>query len=567
MRLPSLLPVLVLACLTVAAGARAQQAVLKPAAVAAGDHYAVAAAAAVLKDGGNAVDAMVASAFVLAVTLPEAGNIAGGGFMTAYMNGEPVFLDFRETAPAAATRDMYLDAAGQFVQRRAFLGAQAVAVPGTVRGMNAAHRRFGTLPWSRLLAPAVRLAEQGFEVTDDLAALREDADELFGDATNFKQYFSGLQAGTMFRQPLLAQTLRRLAHDPEDFYTGQIAQQLVATVSQGGGLVTAEDLAAYQPVWRQPLQADWRGHSVISAPPPSSGGIALTQLLIQRDALAPLFAGVDHNSSRYVHLLAEMLKRVFADRAEYLGDPDFVDVPTARLIDPDYVRRRAATVNPEAISDLGQVRPGLDSPDTTHLSIIDSHGNAVAMTYTLNWEFGCGLVVEEAGFLLNNEMDDFSGKPGAKNIYGAVGGDANAIAPGKRMLSSMTPTILVRDEAPVMVVGAMGGTTIFGAVMQVILNVFDYDMSAAQAVAAARFHHQLPGSRALYHERDSAPGQKVVDRLKGYGYRLEPYFWGDIAGVQLVLRAADGSLDAAGDPRLRATATVIELPARGSAKP
>jgi gamma-glutamyltranspeptidase/glutathione hydrolase len=532
----------------------------RQAAVAMPDSFSADATARILRSGGNAIDAAVAAAFVLAVTLPEAGNIGGGGFLVAHMDGEAVFLDFREKAPLRASRDMFLDENGEFVPQRALVGGLASGVPGTVKGMQEAHRRFGKLPWPELLQPAIKLARDGFIVPRQLQDYGVGAAETFRGRTNFLDYFAGMKAGRRFLQPELAATLQRIAADPEDFYRGHIASQLVAQMEAVGGLVSARDLREYTAVWRQPLIAPWRGHLIVSTPPPSSGGIALTQLLTIRDAATGHFTDVKHNSAKYLHLLAEIEKRVFADRGDYLGDPDYGDVPVAALTDPAYLRRRAAEINPEAMSTAAQVQPGLDSVDTTHFSIVDGGGNAVAVTYTLNWEFGSGVVVAGAGFLLNNEMDDFSAKPGVPNKFGVIGGDMNAIAPGKRMLSSMTPTILLRNDRPVTVVGTPGGSTIFTTIFQVILNVYDFGMSAGDAVAATRFHHQLPAATLIRYDRGRQIPAQLRNRLQAYGYAVEPNSWGDLGVAQLITRNPAGMLEAASDPRGRGRAVVISLP-------
>ena len=362
MKLHRIYPVL-LSLLLIPAGVNAAP---RQAAVAMPDSFSAAASAQILRAGGNAVDAAVAAAFVLAVTLPEAGNIGGGGFLVAHVNGESVFLDFREKAPLRASRDMFLDENGDFVPQRALVGGLASGVPGTVKGMQEAHGRFGSLPWRELLQPAIALARDGFIVPTQLYDYVEEALETFRGRTNFHTYFGGLKANTRFRQPELAATLERIAADPEDFYRGKIAAQLVAQMEAVGGLVSEQDLREYTAVWRPPLIAPWRGHLLLSTPPPSSGGIALTQLLTIRDAATGLFTDVGHNSAQYLHLLAEIEKRVFADRGDYLGDPDFGDVPVAALTDPAYLRRRAAEINAEAMSAAEQVQPGLESVDTTH---------------------------------------------------------------------------------------------------------------------------------------------------------------------------------------------------------
>ena len=539
------------------------------AAVAMPDRYGAAASREILEAGGNAMDAAIAAAFALAVTFPEAGNIGGGGFLVAVMNGEPVFLDFREKAPLGAHRDMYLDAEGNFVERRSLVGGLAVGVPGTVRGMEEAHKRFGSLPWKQLLEPAIRFASEGFEVHPKLGRMKDDAVEFFGDDNNFARHFSGMSTGTVFKQPLLARTLRRIAADPDDFYTGLIAQQIISQMGASGGLITAADLAQYTALWRDPLLVPWRGHQLVATPPPSSGGIALAQLLTMRDAANQQFAGVEHNSARYVHLLAEIEKRVFADRGDYLGDPDYGDVPVAELTDPEYLRRRAASINAEGISP--DVMPGLEkqgeaslplaaeSVDTTHFSIMDAAGNGVALTYTQNWEFGSGVVVEGAGFLLNNQMDDFSAKVGVPNRFGVIGKDMNAIEPGKRMLSSMSPSVLMRDDRIVAVVGTPGGSTIFTSVYQVLLNLVDFDMEAEEAVAATRFHHQLPAAYKIRYDKGRELDPRMKQSLEDMGYTVEPNWWGPLGDIQLVRVNERGQLEAASDPRSRGLAEVFEV--------
>ncbi len=550
-----------------------QPAEARIAALAMPDRYGVEASREILLAGGNAVDAAVAAALALAVTYPIAGNIGGGGFMVAHIDGENVFLDFREKAPLAAHRDMYLGENGEFVQRRSIVGALAVGVPGTVKGMELAHQRFGVLPWSQVVQPAIRFAREGFIVHPKLAAARDDTAEFFAGEVNFADQFAGMKAGSRFTQPQLAATLERIAKDPDDFYTGETAKKIVVQMERSGGLITAQDLAEYTAVWREPLMAPWRGHRILSTPPPSSGGIALTQLLTIRDAASQQFRGVEHNSAKYIHLLAEIEKRVFADRGDYLGDPDFGEVPVADLTDPNYLRRRAMELNAEGMSEA--VSPGLEgyraaeeslqrsveSPDTTHFSIMDGDGNAVAVTYTLNWEFGSGVVVEGTGIILNDEMDDFSAKPGVPNAFGVIGGDMNAIEGGKRMLSSMSPTILLRDDEPVVVIGTPGGSTIFTSVFQVILNLLDYGMSADEAVAATRFHHQLPAADLIRFDGDRTIPVELRQKLEAYGYRLEPNSWGTLGNVQLIVRHPDGRLEAAADNRRWGRDALVRLPA------
>ncbi len=531
------------------------------AAVAMPDTYAAQVAEDVLSAGGNAVDAAVAVGFSLAVTYPEAGNIGGGGFMLVHMDGEASFLDYREVAPLAAHPDMYLDADGKLIRGATLIGHLASGVPGTVAGMWEAHRRYGTLPWQDLVMPAVKLAEEGFIVPEHLGAGMKSLDFVFGaPETNFDDYFGNMVAGETFRQPELAATLRRIAEQgPADFYAGETADLLVAEMGRGGGLITHEDLAAYRAVWREPLRTDWRGYELVTAPPPSSGGFAVIQLLKMKDYLAHLFEGLPHNSPGYIHLVAEMEKRVFADRAEYLGDPDYVDTRIDELIADDYIARRAAEVNPEAISTLAESPPGLESPDTTHYSIVDSQGNAVANTYTLNLSFGSRVVVEGAGFLLNDEMDDFSAKPGVANTYGVVGFKANEIQPGKRMLSSMTPTMLLKDGQVEVVIGTPGGTTIFTSVFQGIANLLDFGMSPLDAAGATRFHHQLMPATVITYSPSRPLPAETISALGDLGYQAIPHGW-EFGDLQII-RRDDETLEPASDPRNRGESRIIEVPA------
>ena len=522
------------------------------------DRYGARVAEDVLRDGGNAVDAAIAVGFSMAVTFIDAGNIGGGGFMLIHADDETAFLDYREVAPAAADRDMYLDENGEVIENASLIGAQAAGVPGSVAGLWAAHQRFGSLPWKRLVMPAVGLAEDGFLpariLVDDVHRMRD----WFGDATNFYEYFGNIREGEAFRQPELARTLRRIAElGADDFYRGETARLIAQQMDRSDGLITLEDLDAYEAVWRKPLRAGWRNFEILSAPPPSSGGFAVIQLLKMKDYLAHHFDGVPHNSPQYIHLVAEMEKRVFADRAEYLGDPDFVDNRIDRLIDDAYIARRALEVDAERISKLDGVQPGLETPNTTHYSIVDQWGNAVSNTYTINWNYGSGVVVEGAGFLLNNEMDDFSVKPGVPNIFGVVGNTANEIQPGKRMLSSMSPTILLRDGEVAMVVGTPGGSTIFTSVFQTIVNIVDFDMTPFDAVAATRFHHQLlPPDLITYSVTRPLP-QQTITALGDRGYRAEPHAY-EFGDVQVIWRKEDDWMPAS-DPRDRGVSRKVTI--------
>ncbi|MGQ5521991.1 gamma-glutamyltransferase [Chitinimonas sp. PSY-7] len=530
--------------------------VLSAGAVAAPDQYGTDVAADILKAGGNAVDAAVATAFTLAVTYPEAGNIGGGGFMTLFVKGKPYFLDYREVAPKAASKNMYLNEQGEVIENLSLIGAKAAGVPGTVMGMWEAHKRFGKLKWADLIKPAIHYAEHGFLVAPGQFQYRDDAVKFFSDKTNFSTYFKRMVGGETFRQPELAATLQRIAKQgPSDFYRGKTAKLLVAQMETDGGLINQQDLASYRAKWREPIRIDWRGNAIYTAPPPSSGGIALKQLLTIKEHRAADFKDVAHNSARYIHLLSEIEKRVFADRADYLGDPEFSKVPVEQLTDAAYLKRRADEINPSAISPTEKVRPGLESHQTTHFSIVDKWGNAVGNTYTLNWDFGSGVIVKGAGFLLNDEMDDFSAKPGVANAFGVVGKDANAIAPGKRMLSSMSPTIMTRDGKVVMVIGTPGGSRIFTSIFQVLNNVYDYNMPLPQAVAIQRVHHQLLPKDTIYFEGYAPLSDEVASELKTMGYTLQDQGWkmGDIQAI----RINGNEPETASDPRGRGVGRVV----------
>ncbi|ABN87382.1 gamma-glutamyltranspeptidase [Burkholderia pseudomallei] len=537
-----------------------QRVVLDGSAVAVADKYSADAAEEIFRQGGNAVDAAVAIAFTLAVTYPEAGNIGGGGFMTVYMGGKPYFLDYRERAPLAATKDMYLDKDGNVVKGMSLYGDRAVGVPGTVAGMWEAQKRFGKLKWKQVIAPAIRYARDGFVVDEQLAQRGVDASKEFGGKTNFDQYFSGLKAGATFKQPELAAVLARIANDgAKDFYDGKTADLIAASMKKGGGLITKQDLVQYKAVWRQPVQANWNGYRVITAPPPSSGGIGLVQLLTMKADRKADFDGVALNSPQYVHLIAEIEKRVFADRAQYLGDPDFYKVPVAQLTDAAYIAKRAAEVNPEKPSDTKSVLPGLgtsmpEKAETTHFSVVDKWGNAVSNTYTINGYFGSGVVAEGTGIVLNDEMDDFSAKPGVANMFGVVGSDANAIEPKKRPLSSMSPTVLTKDGKVALVIGTPGGSRIFTSIFQVITNLYDFKMPLKDAVGAMRFHHQLLPPNTIFWEPYHPIDGELAKGIEAKGYTLKGQdFSGDIQAIRI-----DGKTpEAVSDPRGRGVSRVI----------
>ncbi len=511
-----------------------QQAVAMP------DSYSADAAMQVLQEGGNAIDAAITAQFVLAVTLPEAGNVGGGGFMTIKFEDNTDFLDYREMAPENAHRDMYLDEQGDVKPYESLFGAKASGIPGTVAGMWTAHKKYGTLDWERLLAPAVDLAEQGFVVHEKLANNIDHYIERTKEAAinnNFSEYFAHAKAGTTFKQPELAKTLKAIQQQGKDgFYKGDVAKHIVDFMQQNGGLITYEDLLAYKAVWRKPLHLNWQGYELVTAPPPSSGGVAVAQWIGMLEAYDATHDLPAQNSTEYIHVMSEIGKRVFADRAEYMGDPDFVSVPVKALTDANYITQRAADIQPTSISDTPSVKPGLkESEDTTHFSIMDRWGNAVANTTTINLTFGSGVVVTGAGFLLNDEMDDFSAKPGVPNFFGAVGGEANAIEPYKRMLSSMTPTLVTKDDQVVLVTGSPGGTTIISSVTQSLLNALLYDMDAEEAVNSPRFHHQLlPKDTIRMHDGFT---EATVNELKAMGYTVDNRRFGD---VHLIKRTKEG---------------------------
>lgn len=511
------------------AQANAESAVAMP------DSYSAAVAKQVLQADGNAIDAAIAAQFVLAVTLPEAGNIGGGGFMTIYKDGKTDFLDYREVAPLAASKDMYLDEHNNVIEHLSTFSILSAGVPGTVDGMWQAHQKYGSKPWQELLAPAIQLAADGFIVHPVLAKGAKSRIASFKEKSikvNFSQYFGGLQAGKLFKQPELAATLKRISAQGRDgFYKGDTAKIISQFMAKNKGIINAQDLAKYQAKWRKPIEKTWRGYQVVTAPPPSSGGIAILQWLTMFD-LVKKEQMLAHNSSQYMHLLSEIGKRVFADRAEYLGDPDFYQVPVSDLLNSGYLTKRVSGISANKISSTEKMQPGLnESRDTTHFSIVDKWGNAISNTTTINYTFGSGVVVEGAGFILNDEMDDFSVKPGVPNIFGAVGGVANEIQPNKRMLSSMSPTILLKDGKVEMVTGSPGGTTIITSVYQSILNVVEFDMTAEQAVNKPRFHHQLLPINEIWHY--NGIDENTLTSLQTMGYKTVPDTFGDL---QIIIR-------------------------------
>ncbi len=527
------------------------------AAVAMPDSFSADVAKNILQKGGNAVDAAIAAQFVLAVTLPEAGNIGGGGFMLVYKDQVADFIDYREQAPLSAHRDMYLDEQGNVIPYQSLIGVLSSGVPGTVAGMWLAHEKHGSLPWKELVQPAVTLAEQGFKVHPKLASSIEghiQRLEKRGFEVNFKDYFSSAKADEVFKQTELAGTLKRIRDQGRaGFYQGETAKIISDFMRQKQGLITEQDLLSYQAKSRQAIKTKWREYELMTAAPPSSGGIAIIQWLKMYDLLTKNQTKLAHNSAPYVHLLAEIGKRVFADRAEYLGDPDFVEVPVDALIADDYLAMRSQSILRDRISVTEDIKPGLkESEQTTHFSIMDKWGNAVSNTTTINIGFGSSVVVEGAGFLLNDEMDDFSAKPGVANVFGAVGGQANEIQPKKRMLSSMTPSMVLKDKQVVMVTGSPGGTTIISSVYLSILNALEFGLSAEDTVNKPRFHHQLlPKNVIRYHKGIEA---KVITDLESMGYSMKERRFGDMH----VIISIDGNLDAASEANGRGKSIVFE---------
>lgn len=509
-----------------------------------------------MRQGGNAVDAAVAVGFALAVTYPAAGNLGGGGFMLVRLkDGRATFLDFREKAPAVARPDLYLDAEGRVVPNASLVGYKAIAVPGSVAGLAEAQKRWGKKPLREVMAPAIRIAEEGFPISAGLAAALRGSRVLaqFPESRRiFQRDGRFYVAGETFRQPDLARTLRRIAAGgAEEFYRGAIARELTTALRKGGSLITEDDLRHYEPRLREPLTGAYRGYRILAAPPPSSGGVALVQTLNILEETP--YAADGHGSATALHWLAEALRRAFADRSEFLGDPEFVTVPVHGLTSKTYAARLRATIDPAAATPSSRVRPGdplpYESPETTHYSIVDPEGNAVACTTTLNSSFGSGVTAEGLGFLLNNEMDDFTVAPGVPNLYGLIQGTANEIRPGKRPLSSMSPTIVTREGKLFLVLGSPGGPRIISSVLQVLLNVIDFGMNVQQAVDAPRIHHQWLPDRLYIEGRGFSPG--TIDRLRAMGHdMLTLGSWGDVQAV--MIDPATGDRLGAGDGRYSA---------------
>jgi gamma-glutamyltranspeptidase/glutathione hydrolase len=528
----------------------------------------------ILKRGGNAADAAVATGLALAVTYPRAGNIGGGGFAVLRLaDGKVTSIDFREMAPAAATRDLFLDDHGNVVPGRSTIGYLASGVPGTVAGLNLLYEKYGShrLTWAQLVEPARQLAEKGYAVTPALARDMRASARLLGRYAESKRIFlredRPYEAGELFKQPDLAATLQRIQRKgAEEFYSGKTAQLIAAEMSKNGGLITQADLAAYRAVERAPLRGSYRGYEIVTMAPPSSGGVALLQML---GMLEPRDVGsLGLNSAAKIHLFTEVMRRAFRDRAEYLGDPDFVHVPVEPLLERRYLDKSMSNFDPAHATPSTALRPAdlppHESSQTTHFSVVDSQGNAVAITYTLNGLWGNGVTVTGGGFLLNNEMDDFTSKVGVRNAYGLLQGESNAIAPHKRPLSSMTPTIVLKDGQTFLVTGSPGGPTIINTVLLVITNVIDFHMSITQAVDAPRFHHQWQPDVINHEPFFTSPDTIALLEKQGHTLRTRKLYpnspeaearsWGDAESI--LIDPATKTLEGAHDLRSPDSAAV-----------
>ncbi len=496
-----------------------------------------------MQAGGNAVDAAVATGFALAVVHPQAGNLGGGGFLLfRKADGEVRFLDFREKAPAAATENMYLDAQGNVIEGASLVGYKSIGVPGSVAGLVYAEKKYGKLSLEKVMAPAIKLARDGFPLAwEDAEDLKDERLAKFAESKRiFQRNGKYYQAGEILKQPELARTLERIAKNPDDFYRGAMARELAAAMAKGGGLITADDLAQYEVKEREPIRGTYRGYDIISAPPPSSGGVALVEILNILEGFD--LAKLGNRSAQAAHLTVEAFRRAFYDRSEFMGDPDFARVPVAQLIDKRYAEAWRETIDlnratpskdlkrPSVFNELERVAQLhlpviLEPANTTHFSVVDPEGNAVAVTTTLNDTLGSRVTAEGLGFLLNDEMDDFTSKPGVPNTYGLIQGPANAISAGKRPLSAMTPTIVLKDGKLFLVLGSPGGPTIITTVANILMGVVDFGLNIQESVNAPRFHHQwLPD--AIRVEDRLSPD--TMDLLRSKGHKLDVEgFWGD----------------------------------------
>jgi gamma-glutamyltranspeptidase / glutathione hydrolase len=500
------------------------------------------AGVAMMQAGGNAVDAAVATGFALAVVHPQAGNIGGGGFLLLRTAaGETHFIDFREKAPAAAAENMYLDAQGRVIQDLSVIGYKSIGVPGTLAGLAYAEKKYGKLSLQRVMAPAIKLAREGFPLAyEDTEDFKDRNLARFSDSKSiFQRDGNFYRPGEVFKQLELAHTLERIANNPDDFYHGALAHELAAAIQKGGGLITAQDLAGYEVKEREPIRGSYRGYEIISAPPPSSGGVALVEILNILEGFDLTKFG--NRSAEQIHLSAEAFRRAFYDRADFLGDPDFAKIPVPQLIDKKYAAAWRDSIDPQRASaskDLKRpvfhelervayLKPAAfhESENTTHYSVVDPEGNAVAVTTTLNDSFGSRLTAQGLGFLLNDEMDDFAAKQGVPNTYGLIQGPANAIAPGKRPLSAMTPTIVLKDGKLFLVLGSPGGPTIITTVVNLLTGVVDFGLDLQEAVNAPRFHHQWLPDEIRVEDRLSPDTMNLL-RSKGHKLKVEQ-FWGD----------------------------------------
>lgn len=506
----------------------------------------------VMQQGGNAYDAMVATSFALTVVYPVAGNITGGGFFVyRSAEGEVGSLDYREMAPLGAHKDLYLDENGNVIPKLSTVGGMAVGIPGSVAGILEVHKKMGTLPLKQLMQPAIDLAEKGYVVTEKQAKSFKKYSELFVEVNGKDTFFAqGHQAGDTIVNPALAKTLRAIAEKGnEGFYDGWVAQAMVNKTRATGGILSLEDLKAYSPRWREPVQFSYKDLNLISMGPPSSGGICLAQLMQMVEPYD--LKAMGHNSPEAMHVMVEAERRSYADRAHFLGDPDFVTIPQDHLLDKTYANERMQNFSTDKATLSSEVSHGdiivVERDETTHFSIVDKEGNAVSVTTTLNGAYGSKVFVDELGVFMNNEMDDFSSKPGTPNMFGLTGSKANSIAPKKRMLSSMTPTIVEKNGDLYMVVGTPGGSTIITSVFQTILNVYEHGMEMQEAVDAPRFHHQwLPDIVVL--EPDSFENT-VVEELKSKGHTIEAKYSRIIGKVDAIHKNEKGQLSVGADTR------------------
>ena len=506
----------------------------------------------IMKKGGNAFDAMVATEMALVVAYPFAGNLGGGGFMVyRKANGDVGGLDYREKAPLSGHKDMYLDSLGNVIPGMSTLGATAVGVPGTVAGIIEVHKKFGSLPLKDIFEPVIALAEKGVVVTANqekrLASQREKFIAVNGDSTKFATEF---KEGDLITYPALANTMRSIAENGRDgFYKGEVARKLASFIQENGGFVTEEDLEKYEAIWRQPIIFNYKDLRIISMSPPSSGGVTINQIFKMMEPYDITDFG--HNSAKTVQLFTEASRRAYADRNYYLGDPDFVDIPLDVLLSESYLRDRMQNFSFDTATKSSEVERGnieiVESMETTHYSIVDDEGNAVSVTTTLNGAYGSKLYSDELGFFLNNEMDDFSAKPGIPNMFGLIGAEANSIAPEKRMLSSMTPTIVERDGKLWLVVGTPGGSTIITAVAQTILNAYEFNMSMQEAVDAPRFHHQWLPDMVIFEPEGFSDTLK--EEMKAKGYIINEERTPIIGKVDAIRILPNGQLEGGADKR------------------